>query len=176
MKRPGGGDPFNDLVDAEREGLFRYLYWLLHDREDALDALQDVLLRAYRGWDSLRDPTRARNWIYTIAANVARRSRQKRRRLPMPLGRLGTEDDLRGEVLASSEGTPAAELEARDAKRRLSEAIASLDEELREPLLLFVVAGLKYREIAEALGIPIGTVTSRIHAAREKLASILRAR
>jgi RNA polymerase sigma-70 factor (ECF subfamily) len=160
------------LVQAEGEGLFRFLYWSLGHREDALDAVQDVLIRAYRGLPSLRDEGSIKAWLYRIATNVARDVRAKRRRAPETFGLEATEDS-RAALIGSDEPTPIARLLAIETDGRLGRGLAALSPELREPLLLHVVSGLKYREVAEMLGWPIGTVTTRIHAAREKLAKEL---
>jgi len=168
-----GGEAFEEIVRREGDGLFRFLYWFLGDREDALDALQECLLRAFKGYGSLRDPASARQWLYRIATNAAKRLHAKRNRRPRPLG-AAPDEAVRPALHGGAEATPLANLEALETDERLASALDSLDPELREPLLLFVLSGLKYREIAEALSLPIGTVTTRIHVARERLAAILR--
>src|SRR5581483_1630909 len=171
---PGDGDEaFDALVSSEREGLFRYFFWTLRDRDEALDAVQETLLRAYRGLPGLRDPGSARNWLYVIASNVAKRFRSRRSRTPRTLGGAAP-DDAEVALQGPGEPSPDANLESEETRARLSDALAELEPELREPLLLFAVSGLKYREIAEVLGWPIGTVTTRIHVARERLAAKLR--
>jgi RNA polymerase sigma-70 factor (ECF subfamily) len=165
-------EAFEEVVRREGDGLFRFLYWFLGDREEALDALQETLLRAFQGFSGLRDPAAAKPWFFTIATNVARRLQGKRKRRPRTFGIApdeGADLALRG----AGEATPVANLEAIETDRRLADALASLEPELREPLLLFTVSGLKYREIADALKWPMGTVTTRIHTARERLATIL---
>jgi len=166
-------DDFESLVAREREGLFRFFFWALGDREEALDALQETLIRAFRGFGALREAGSARSWLYVIAANVAKRARTRRARRPRTLGAAAAED-ARTALHGAAELPPAAGLEAEETSRRLAAALAALEPDLREPLLLFAVSGMKYREIADALGWPIGTVTTRIHAARERLAAALR--
>jgi RNA polymerase sigma-70 factor (ECF subfamily) len=160
------------IVRDEGDGLFRFLYWALGHREDALDAVQETLIRAYRGLAGLRNEDSLKHWLYRIATNVARDSRGRRRRTPRPSGAT-FDDDARAALTGTAEPTPFALLQAAEADSRLGQALAALAPELREPLLLHVVSGLKYREVAEALGWPIGTVTTRIHTARERLKAAL---
>jgi RNA polymerase sigma-70 factor (ECF subfamily) len=168
----GAREAFEEIVRREGDGLFRFLYWFLGDREEALDALQETLLRAFQGFSGLRDPASAKPWFFTIATNVARRLHGKRKRRPRTFG-IAPGEDARLALLGAGEATPLANLEASETDRRLADALGSIEPELREPLLLFTVSGLKYREIAESLKWPEGTVTTRIHVARERLAKIL---
>jgi RNA polymerase sigma-70 factor (ECF subfamily) len=160
------------IVRAEGDGLFRFLVWSLRDREEAHDALQEVLIRVHRGLGGLRDPLRLKQWLYRIATNVARDARSRRRRRPTTFGLSVQEDDAVA-LVGGAVASPAENVEADELRVRLSDALAALPPELREPLLLHVVSGLKYREIADALGWPMGTVTTRIHAARKRLVEAL---
>jgi RNA polymerase sigma-70 factor (ECF subfamily) len=170
--QPPSGDPVDRLVAQEGEGLFRFLVWSLGSRDDALDALQEVMIRVHRGHKDLREPGSERRWLYRIATNVGRDFRSRRRRIPKTLGE-SPQDDVRPALAGEAEPSPLAQLEAKETSERLRLALADLPEELREPLLLFAVTGLKYREIAESLGWPIGTVTTRIHEARKRIADKL---
>jgi RNA polymerase sigma-70 factor (ECF subfamily) len=163
---------FEALASSNLAGLFRFLYWWTGHRADAEDALQEVLIRAHRGFAKLRDHEKFKSWIFKIAANVGRDTAQKQRRA-MPTFGVKAFDDSEPVLLHSGEPTPFARLQTIEADRRLAEALASLPAELREPLVLHTLSGMKYREIAEALGWPIGTVTTRIHVARERLARLL---
>ena len=165
-------EAFEEVVRREGDGLFRFLYWFLGDREEALDAVQETLLRGFQGFSGLRDPASVKPWFFTIATNVARRLHGKRKKRPKTFG-IAPGEDARLALRGAGEATPFANVEAGETDSRLADALASLEPELREPLLLFTVSGLKYREIADALGWPMGTVTTRIHTARERLATIL---
>lgn len=174
MSPPGSEpeDPVDRLIAREGEGLFRFLFWSLGHRDDALDAVQEVLVRVHRSYKDLREPSAERRWLYRIATNVGRDFRGKRRRIPRPLGDAPT-DDVKPALAGENEASPLAQLEAKETSERLASALAELSPELREPLLLFAVTGLKYREIAEELGWPMGTVTTRIHEARKRIAARL---
>jgi RNA polymerase sigma-70 factor (ECF subfamily) len=139
-------------------------------REDALDAVQEVFVRVHRNHRDLRDASRERRWLYKIATNVAHDLLSRRQRTPQVLGDRPADGPCR--VLGSSrpEPLPLASLEAIETTARLESALAELPSELRQPLVLFAVSGLKYREVAEALGSPLGTVTTRIREARRRLA------
>jgi RNA polymerase sigma-70 factor (ECF subfamily) len=167
----GDEDAFSELVREEGDGLFRFLFWSLGRREDALDALQEVLIRVHRGLPGLRDAGTRHGWLYRIATNVAHDTRARRKRAPASLAAFDENAETR--LGGSPELGPSAALEARETSERLQAALASLPAELREPLVLHVVSGMKYREIADSLGWPIGTVTSRIHAARLALQEAL---
>jgi len=163
-------EAFDSLVTREGQGLFRFLYWALGREEDARDALQETLIRIHRGLASFRGDASLHHWAFRIATNVAHDVRGKRARGPSTYGLEASEatPPMRGEVRS-----PDRELEDRETSERLSRALESLSPELREPLLLHTVSGMKYREVADALALPIGTVTSRIHAARVKLQELL---
>ena len=164
---------FSALVAREGDGLFRFLAWSLAHREDALDALQDVLVRVHRALGQLRADASERAWLYRIATNVAHDARARRRRLPRTFG-LVPDEGSAPRLLGSREEDPSGRMVDRESHERLQARLDALPRELREPLLLHVVSGFKYREVAEALGWPIGTVTSRIHAARTRLEEGLR--
>src|SRR5438105_67278 len=132
---------FDALVRAEGEGLFRFLYWSLGQREDARDAVQEVLIRAYRALDQLRAEGSLKAWLYRIATNVAHDARSRRRRVPRTFG-IDFADDARAELHGGPEPTPIADLQAREASAKLAVALAKLSPELREPLVLHVVSGL----------------------------------
>jgi RNA polymerase sigma-70 factor (ECF subfamily) len=161
---------FAELLEAEGQGLFRYLYWALGREEDARDALQEVLIRVHRNLGSLRDETSLKKWVYRIATNVAHDQRRIRSRGAQTFG---TQDPAVIEGAAVTSRRPDDEVADRETHERLEKGLAALPEELRQALLLHTLGGMKYREVADALGWPIGTVTSRIHKARMMLQEML---
>lgn len=131
---------------------------LTGSRADAEDALQDVFAAVHRALPAFRGEARLETWIYRIAIRAALRVRARR-----------------GEVAAldtehSAGGGGEAWLAARDEVRRVAAAFQRLTAEHRTVLSLFALDGLAHREIAEILGVPEGTVWSRLHAARARLA------
>jgi RNA polymerase sigma-70 factor, ECF subfamily len=144
----GSAAAFEQLVVARGPALHRLLAVRLRDEAEALDALQETLVAAWQGLPGLRDPTRVWPWLCGIAvrkaADVARIRRQ------------GV-----GARLAS----PSTSTE--DALLELREAVAALSERHREVLLLRYLLGLSEEEVAEALGVRVGTVKSRTARARK---------
>src|SRR2546423_2225623 len=116
---------FEELARAEKDGLFRFLYWSLGHREDALDAVQEVLMRAFRAFDQVRDPTKARAWLYRIAANVAKDAQGKRRRTPRPAG-VELDETVETRLTGRAEDPPDAQLGERETKEKLAQALADL--------------------------------------------------
>ncbi len=154
------------LVEPLIPALRRYASGLLRDREAADDLVQDCLERVIRGWRRRRNDD-ARSWTFTILHNLAmNRLKQKRQRGPhTPL-------DETDEANMARSGDQEARLQHRDLLRALSE----LPEEQRSVLLLVSVEDLSYAEAAQVLGIPIGTVMSRLSRGRDRLQLLMEGR
>lgn len=120
--------------------------------------------------DSARSRDKLHSWIFKIAANVARTARSNRRHTHETFGG-EVFDDARTVGTGGGEITPFEAIQQVDADERLAKALAELAPE--RALLLHTLSGMKYREVAEALGCPIGKLTTRIHVARERLAKLL---
>ena len=138
--------------------------WLARDRDLADDVVQDAMLRAFRAFDHVRGED-AKPWLMQIVRNCCRSAiAQKKRRLHVPLP--GEND---GPELATDTPDPETSALTASEGRKLEAAIAALPEEFRETLILREMEELSYREIAEAVGVPIGTVMSRLARARTML-------
>jgi RNA polymerase sigma-70 factor (ECF subfamily) len=151
----------NPSIEAHIPGLRRFACALLRgDRERADDLVQDTLERALSSW-RLRRIGDVRGWLYTILYNcfLSDRDRRRRRGEHHALTEM-VEDDLPG-----VEGGQHSALEYRDFLR----AFAKLPEEQRSILLLIAVEDLSYQQAARVLGVPIGTVMSRLSRGRERL-------
>jgi RNA polymerase sigma-70 factor (ECF subfamily) len=129
---------------------------------DADDLTQEVFVVVHRKLDSLRDPERLRSWLYSICRRVVahQRRRQRVRRALQQV--LGTSRDPHG-------FTPEDEIQRRELEHRLYEALDRLSPRRREALILFALEEMSGKEIAELLRIPVGTVWTRLHAARRDL-------
>ena len=146
---------------ADSSGLaFRVALSVLRNREDAEDVAQEAFLRAYRNFHRLRDRERFRAWLARIAWRLAldrRRSAARR--------------DLREQQAA--EDAPARTVEdlaaASEFRARLDAAVEQLPEKLRQVLILAAIEGHDMAEVARLLGLPEGTVKSRLHLARKRL-------
>jgi RNA polymerase sigma-70 factor, ECF subfamily len=159
------GDAMQDqasLIEAHIPGLRRFACALLRgDRQGADDLVQDCLERAVSRWHLRRTEGDVRGWLYTILYNlfVSEKHRQRRRGVPDALLEVAEAE------LPGVEGGQDWALEHRDLLR----AFASLPEEQRSVVLLIGVEDLSYEQAARVLGVPIGTVMSRLSRGRERL-------
>jgi RNA polymerase sigma-70 factor (ECF subfamily) len=166
----GDGAAFGGLASAVQDELFRLALANGLGREDAAEATQEALMRAYTGRAAWRRGGDATAWLCGIAINVVREVLRKNRRRPWP----GTkEHQALGEVNAA----PAADEEEWDADqlRRLREAIADLPARQREAVACRYLRRMSIRETAQVMGCAEGTVKSAVSAALERLRSILEA-
>ncbi len=162
--RLGDRDGFGELVALTEPGIRRLLGRLCGRGADLDDLVQDVYLRAWRAFPKFRGESRFSTWLFRIAANAASTWRQ-RRKAPIPL----PEDASR----SWSGPTELREVPLMEAYERV---LSGLSPELRAVLVLHEAEGLSYRDVAETLGCPIGTVMSRLHRARKIILDELRDR
>lgn len=179
LRRVAGGDAqaFGELVERHQERLLRLAERLLGEPEEARDAIQEVLLRAYRKAATFKPRGRVYTWLYRIAVNHCL-NRLRRRRLvqlwrfdaPRPEG-----DGDPEPAFEPADPAPDAEaaLVARRRWRSTREALSRLPASQRAVVVLARFEGLSYREIAEALGITLGAVESRLVRAMRSLAAAL---
>lgn len=165
---------FDELVHRYERELFNYLRRYLGDAEMAEDAFQATFLQVHLKCHRFDSGRRFRPWLYAVATNQAIDARRRNRRHRMvSLDRhYGSTDDESGSLVDLLEGDcpgPLGLLESAEQGQIVRTAVDQLPESLRQVLLLVYFQGLKYREAAEALSIPVGTVKSRLHAAIEKL-------
>ncbi|NMP32985.1 sigma-70 family RNA polymerase sigma factor [Thalassotalea sp. M1531] len=152
---------YEALVKALHTDLFRYAYWLTHDKQVAEDLVQETFLRAWRALDSLKDEKAAKSWLITILRREnARRFERKR----FDMGEY-EEANISDHMSTSSEQ----EIE----NHWLRERIANMSEEYREPLVLQVIGGFSGEEIASMLGLNKNTVMTRLFRARNQLKEAL---
>jgi RNA polymerase sigma-70 factor (ECF subfamily) len=139
----------------------------------AEDVFQATFLQVHLKKEHFEEGRRVRPWLYTIATNQAidAQRRNKRHRMVSLDHRTGGEDDVGAlvEMLAGRDQTADEQMEGEEAKEWVREAVNELPEQLRGTLVLVYHQGLKYREAADVLGIPVGTVKSRLHSALLKL-------
>ena len=165
----GEGAPTWEEV-ARQYGRFLYTvaYRLTGNREDAEDLVQEVLLRVRRGLETYQ-PGSMEGWLSRIATNAFLDDVRRRRRRPEDL--LPEEPDWVLPPSAGADDVLAAEVLPDD----VQEALRGLPEEFRAAVVLCDVVGLSYQEIGDSLGIPVGTVRSRIHRGRAMLRKALSA-
>lgn len=174
VQRAQAGDleAFGELVSRYMRRAYYAALGLVGSHDDALDLSQEAFARAFRARTSL-DPDRPfYTWLYTILRrlcfNFLRDRNTRARKLAEAAGWLSDEASARAAAHNPGRVTELAEL-----RRRVAQAIEGLPERQREVLVLKEFEDLRYREIADLLGIPIGTVMSRLYAARRQLAASL---
>ncbi|MBI4593655.1 MAG: sigma-70 family RNA polymerase sigma factor [Candidatus Rokubacteria bacterium] len=175
VERCRGGElaAFEPLVEKYRERVWRLAYNYLHDREDAWDVAQEAFIRAWRALGSFRGQSAFYTWLFRIAVNVAAdRARQRAAQGRAFGGERVPEEEMERTMVTETAGPAeaAARAEQRD---RIHRALDALPERQRTIIMLSDLQGLTYREIAEVLAIPIGTVMSRLHNARKRLREVL---
>ena len=163
---------FESLLHRYERELFNYLRRYLGQAEMAEDVFQATFLQIYLKKEQFQQGRRFRPWLYTIATNQAidAQRRNKRHRMVSLDNRRG-DDDVAAlvEILAGNDPTAVERYEQEEAKAWVRSAVDNLPDQLRATLVLVYHQGLKYREAADALGIPVGTVKSRLHSALLKL-------
>jgi RNA polymerase sigma-70 factor (ECF subfamily) len=154
---------FEELAIPLFDSLYNFARWIARDSDDAEDLVQETYLRALRGFASFQPGTNFRAWIFQILRNTFLSSRTNyERRMTEEL-----DSDEDGPELAVDTETPETILMNRSNFQRVQRAIDDLPVHYRETLLLCEVEEMSYREIAEILSIPIGTVMSRLARARK---------
>ena len=174
-RRTGNRQAFAELVHRYERELYSYLRRFLNDAVLAEDAFQGTFLQVHLKCDQFEEGRKVRPWLYTVATNQAidAQRRNKRHRM-ISLDRRNnpeSEDDLGTlmELLVSKEAGPVARLEADERADWVRKAVSELPEPLLSAVTLIYYQGLKYREAAEILDVPVGTVKSRLHTAILKL-------
>jgi RNA polymerase sigma-70 factor, ECF subfamily len=166
----GDRDAFDELVRRHQGAIVNLARAMTGGAGDSEDLAQETFIRAWKSLGQFRRESTFRTWLHGIALNVIRTHRGRMARLRRiffsatsdadadPIGRVSVDDRVEGS-LALRQG--------------IDRALARLPDELRAALVLRDVQGLEYRDIAEALGVPMGTVESRIFRARQRLRPLL---
>jgi RNA polymerase sigma-70 factor, ECF subfamily len=144
---------------------------LTRNPSDAEDLLQETFLRAYRGFASFKEGTNLRAWLYRILTNAFINIYRKRQREPQTVSDSDVEEWYLYDKLGAQGAEASAEAQVLDSlpDEDVQEALAGLPEQFRLAVLLADVEGFSYKEIAEILDVPIGTVMSRLHRGRRAL-------
>src|SRR4051812_25432104 len=169
LARKGDRPAREELFRRHFEVAHRVAYRLLGNEQDALDAVQEGFLKAVRHLGDFDGRSGFRTWLLRIVTNAALDSGRKKRRRPA----LRLDDALPGGSESARDDDPAAGLHRDDLRRRLDDALDRLSPATRSTFVLFAEAELSYKEIAACQDVPVGTVMSRLHYARQKLQSYL---
>ncbi|MBN1911955.1 MAG: RNA polymerase sigma factor [Pirellulales bacterium] len=171
----GDRHAFEQLVHRYERELYNYLRHYLGDAQMAEDAFQTTFLQVHLKCDTFEPGRRVRPWLYTIATHQAIDNQRKHRRHKMvSLDRRingDGEDDVAAliQLLDSGEADSLDKLESTENSEAVREAVDALPDPLRQAVMLVYFQGMKYREAADVLEIPVGTVKSRLHSAIHKL-------
>jgi RNA polymerase sigma-70 factor (ECF subfamily) len=162
--RQGDDTAFQELVDRYKDLVFALIARATQDRSRADDLAQDVFLRVHRGLPYFRGEARLSTWIYRIVANVCAQP-------PGPAATVSL-DDAQTAAWATPSATDRqfSDLELRD---RLEKAIARLPANYRLLVAAHYLDGIRYEDLAEALKLPLGTVKTHLHRAKQQLRRLL---
>ncbi len=168
----GDAAAFGELVRRYQDRLYNTVFRFLGNAEDAQDVVQEALISAYQSLESFKGDAQFFTWLYRIAINTA--ISHKRKRHPSLSIDVGRDGEGTMEPLDTSDASrPGRALERREEERRVHRALERLSPEHRAVLILKDMEGQKYETMAEVLGVPIGTIRSRLHRARSELRDLL---
>jgi len=168
--RQGDADAFEQLVIPYERKLYAVCLRMMASPQDAQDALQDAMLRMWRGLRDFDERARFVTWAYRVATNACLDAlRKQKNRAASSL------EALEEEGFLPADQTPSPEETVIQSSRRqaVRDALDELPPDARAALILRDIQGESYEQVAEALGLTLGTTKSRIHRAREKLAVLL---
>lgn len=175
--RAGDVAAFEPLVEKYRQRIWRLAYNILRDREEAWDVAQEAFIRAYQALPSFRGQSAFYTWLYRIVMNVAADRARSRGARSRAFGTERVPEEDWDRVLPDQnpgDEAPDAAAARREQRRKIERALEALPEHHRRIVVLSDLEGLSYREIAETLEIPMGTVMSRLHNARKRLRDALK--
>jgi RNA polymerase sigma-70 factor (ECF subfamily) len=166
----GDRDAFQQIVTRYKDPLYAFLRRFLNQTQLIEEAFQETFLQLYRSRESFDKSKALRPWLYTIAANKAKDVlRKQQRQSTVSLGAMAEPADLNVDDVVNSlrsyEITPYDEAEKTERAENVREIIAQMPANLREILILAYFEQFSYKQMADMLSIPIGTVKSRLHTA-----------
>jgi RNA polymerase sigma-70 factor (ECF subfamily) len=169
VRRAQEGDTsaFDELVRRYTQIVYRVLYKILRHEEDTQDALQDTFVSAYRALPRFRQDARLSTWIYRIATNAALMKARARRTNLVSLDQPVDDGEMQAvRDLPDWSATPDEELLTAETRRVMEDAIQALPAEQRAAFVLHDIQDLSSAETAQAMGITVSAVNSRLHRAR----------
>jgi len=169
----GDESAFETLVRRHEQRVFRLLYRMMGNREEAEDVAQEAFLSLHRHGHRFRREARFSTFVYRVAANAALNRRRALGRNRNRLNELKVSQQA-GFDLPPGPRDPEDAATGSEAQQRVQSALLELPDDLRVAILLYDIEGQSYQEVARVLGIPEGTVKSRIHRARNALRDLLR--
>ena len=169
--KEGDSRALDELFRRHHDAAFGIAYRLVGSREDALDVVQESFIHVMRGIQAFRNQSSFRTWLYRIVTHAAldyRRWRSHRE-----AESLDAETAVEPAATGPSQRTPQEEVADQDLRRAIDAALTNISEKNRAALVLYALEGMSYKEVANVLGISVGTVMSRIFNARQRLRELL---
>ena len=167
--RRDNAESFETLAMPMFASLYNLAHWLTQNREEAEDLVQETYLKALKGFVSFQLGTNFRAWMYRILRNTFLTTRTGlSTKMTVPL-----DPEEEADVLPATSDTPESVLLSRADQQLVQEALGQLPLLFREVILLCDMEEMSYQEIAETLGIPMGTVMSRLSRARKSMRELL---
>jgi len=165
---------FETLVKRYERELYNYLRRFLNNQALAEDAFQATFMQVHLKCHLYDADRKVRPWLYTVATNQAidiQRRNRRHRLVSLDRPNRVQHDELGSlvDVLSGRDGEPASDLETGERKEWIRRAVAALPEQLQSAVKLVYFRGMKYREAADELSVPVGTVKSRLHSAVKRL-------
>jgi RNA polymerase sigma-70 factor (ECF subfamily) len=161
---------FREIVSRYKNGLYAFLRHFINQQDLIEDVFQETFLQLFTSRESFDSDRPLRPWLFTIAANKAKDALRKQQRTPTAtIGTLADAQEMSFDdvldSLSSDETKPYDELEDNEIASQVRQVIADMPENLREILVLAYFNKFSYKQMADVLSIPIGTVKSRLHTA-----------
>lgn len=172
----GDGDAFRSLYERHAKPLVNFFYKMCYDRAAAEDFAQETFLRIIRHAAAYRPEASFKTFLYTVARNLWIDQHRSRKTAPKTVSadvRSNEEGATLGELVPSPEEPVTKRVEDREAAALVQAALEALPEPQRLVFVMAEAQGLKYGEIAAVLGVPVGTVKSRMNAAVTRLRGLL---
>jgi RNA polymerase sigma-70 factor (ECF subfamily) len=166
--KSGDDEAFAAVVTRYRSRVFGMILRTVGDRGRAEDLAQDVFLRIYRGLAYFQGRAKFSTWVYRVTLNACLEERQRPTRIEVPAEEPGDEDHAPREL-----GTIDAAFDRMELRDRLSKALARLPANYRLLVAAHYLRGVQYEDLAEAFGLPLGTVKTHLHRAKKQLRGIL---
>lgn len=172
----GDKSAFGELVNRYYEMVYAISYGVLENREQSRDVTQEVFLKVYNTIRAFKGDSKFKTWLYRVAMNAAiDQSRKKKPAYSLDEVREGEEDGKPTDI-PDERAKPRDEIYQQELKVLFRKALKELSPEHRAVLVLREWQDMSYEEISETLGIQLGTVMSRLHYAKKKLAEIMEAK
>jgi len=175
VERVRGGDvaAFEPLVEKYRQRVYRLAFNVLRNQEDAWDVAQEAFIKAYKALPAFRGQSAFYTWLFRIVMNVAHDKARQRGAAGRAFGTERVTEEEWERTMPDPGEEPDAAAARAEQRARITRALETLPEHHRAIIMLSDLEGLSYREIADVLNIPMGTVMSRLHNARKRLRSAL---